>query len=79
MTPNGMAWPQGVIARYVTVGGATVDIHEEEEDYVARCTGCTAMWSNGKSDWKLQYQVRPWTQSHAEKCRALPQPDGGAR
>jgi hypothetical protein len=74
-------WPEGVIARYLTVGGATVDIldkkdeHDEPGEYVARCTGCTADWSNTRSDWNLQFQVRPWAQAHAEKCRAMPKPE----
>jgi hypothetical protein len=46
------AWPEGVIARYLTVGGATVDIRAElafdqdgdtECDYAAQCTGCHAV------------------------------------
>ncbi|MEU3656427.1 hypothetical protein AB0E67_27195 [Streptomyces sp. NPDC032161] len=50
------AWPTGVIARYLTVGGATVDIttqtqitRKEDRDHrtvgdialAAQCTGCT--------------------------------------
>jgi hypothetical protein len=42
------AWPEGVIARYLTVGGATVDITEragyttstDPTETVATCTGC---------------------------------------
>jgi hypothetical protein len=77
-------WPEGVIARYLTVGGATVDIldkkdehdeHDEPGEYVARCTGCTADWSNTRSGWNLEFQVRPWAQGHAEKCRAMPKPE----
>ncbi|MEU8199512.1 hypothetical protein AB0C10_37585 [Microbispora amethystogenes] len=83
MTSTQNTWPEGVIARYLTVGGATVDIREEKDDcdeddrfYVAACTGCTDKCWNSRSDWNLSYQVRPWAQSHAEKCRAMPKPDG---
>ncbi|WP_326829653.1 hypothetical protein OIE13_05800 [Streptosporangium sp. NBC_01810] len=36
------AWPAGVIARYLTVGGATVDLTEDHEvnRTEAACTGC---------------------------------------
>jgi len=49
MTANqATAWPEGVIARYLTVGGATVDVSEKPTYYdstdrtssVAVCTGC---------------------------------------
>lgn len=35
-------WPEGVLARYLTVGGATVDVIEDQpgETTVAKCTGC---------------------------------------
>ena len=41
------AWPEGVIARYVTVGGATVDLtvpasHTESYETDVACTGCPA-------------------------------------
>ncbi|MFD6360176.1 hypothetical protein ACFWFX_10015 [Streptomyces roseolus] len=46
----GAAWPEGVIARYLTVGGATVDMTHQynvltpPEAYatLASCTGCPA-------------------------------------
>lgn len=42
------AWPENVIARYLTVGGATVDLFEESGYYIptpptqtrAHCNGC---------------------------------------
>ena len=81
MTTIQQPWPDGVIARYLTVGNATVDIHEDasEDEYIARCTGCTTSWSNSRTDWKLQHMVRPWAQEHAEKCRAMHRPGGGQR
>lgn len=47
---QGAAWPEGVIARYLTVGGATVDLtlrhtlHATPEPFetLATCTGCPA-------------------------------------
>jgi hypothetical protein len=73
-------WPEGVIARYVTVGGATVDIEIEDADpnrrmYVARCQGCNGHQWN---DVDYEGEARDWAQSHAEACRAMPKP-GGAR
>jgi hypothetical protein len=42
------AWPEGVIARYLTVGGSTIDVIERSSFYgrtdptetVATCAGC---------------------------------------
>ncbi|NED12076.1 hypothetical protein [Streptomyces sp. SID9124] len=44
------AWPKGVLARYLTAGGATVDltyrltVHNPPQPYatLATCTGCVA-------------------------------------
>ncbi|TRV72558.1 hypothetical protein FKN01_29655 [Streptomyces sp. 130] len=49
-TQTTTAWPAGVIARYLTVGGATVDVthqltvHNPPEPYatLAACSGCPA-------------------------------------
>ena len=70
-----------VIARYLTVGGATVDIRpvsdaEWDDRREATCTGC------GANDWQRHYRkpvndldsARRWAQAHAEKCRAMPRP-----
>jgi hypothetical protein len=74
-------WPDGVVARYLTVGGATVDIrptHNPEWDdrHEATCTGCAA------NDWQPYLnsplndlaRARTWAQAHAETCRAMPAP-----
>lgn len=69
------AWPENVIARYLTVGGATVDVTDQGEDsywrYETQCTGCphkdgflTAGGSSARRD----------AQAHAERCRAMPKP-----
>jgi hypothetical protein len=76
-------WPEGVIARYATVGGATVDIRHaidrvigEPFADVADCGGCGARFIR---DWERPLpgtpNIRVWAQSHAEKCRAVPKPN----
>ncbi|MEV6036080.1 hypothetical protein AB0L65_33335 [Nonomuraea sp. NPDC052116] len=104
-TETNAEWPEGVIARYLTVGGATVDVTEESLYYnqtdpnasIATCTGCGGKevvewtqqaWSYSsnqyveETDEGGQYstpKVRKWAQAHAEKCRAMPRPEGGER
>ncbi|GAA2946208.1 MULTISPECIES: hypothetical protein [Streptomyces] len=58
------AWPVGVIARYLAVGGATVDITHRDETQdgtkkatCATCTGCRAA------------TVQPWADSFPNYCR----------
>ncbi|MGW3272554.1 hypothetical protein ACWDFH_13920 [Streptomyces kronopolitis] len=67
------AWPEGVIARYLALGGATVDITDTGEEsywrYEAACTGCPAT-----EVANFEGFVRTWVQAHAEKCRAMPRP-----
>lgn len=77
-------WPEGVIARYLTTGGATVDLTEINRDergggiYETRtnCTGCPAAerfhWEHGKD--RADKTAHAWAQAHAEKCRAMPRP-----
>lgn len=89
--PSPAAWPDGVIARYLTVAGATVDITYDSHRGLlnATCTGCD--WvdrtSTGGflSDTPEQEQARVEetlpesrvvAQAHAERCRALPRPAG---
>lgn len=66
MNPQTQAWPDGVIARYLTVGGATVDITEtgprdsrELHSTVATCSGCKENyewdWPYGFYDYRNQY------------------------
>ncbi|MET7437016.1 hypothetical protein ACWERY_16135 [Streptomyces sp. NPDC004082] len=83
------AWPEGVIARYLTVGGATVDITYSTKSGLLTnaCTGCSIAEhtnTNGAvtdSPEEEQARVeeclpiaRRWAQEHAETCRALPRP-----
>ncbi|MFI8351294.1 hypothetical protein [Streptomyces sp. NPDC085596] len=82
-------WPESVIARYLTVGGATVDItHTSHSGYVvATCNGCGNdhdIPTNGRLDDTPEEQerrvdqvlpdARDWAQDHAETCRAMPRP-----
>ncbi|NUP47242.1 MAG: hypothetical protein HOW97_08000 [Catenulispora sp.] len=85
-TQTGTAWPEGVIARYVNVGGAPVDVTEypAESATQAKCGGCNRYdateWDKG--DWcengarSAEAEARAWAQSHAERCRAMPKPGG---
>ena len=94
-------WPDGVTARYLTVGTATVDLTVVAQPYKhqdgivgsrnATCTTCTGCGiSENFSHWRIHQgtwsswdvedpegadqQARAWSQNHAEKCRAMPQP-----
>lgn len=64
------AWPEGVTARYLTIGGATVDLRPGQAVTGARaiCGGCNESTTRGTN------LTREWAQAHAEKCRALPKP-----
>ncbi|GAA2431085.1 hypothetical protein [Streptomyces glaucus] len=60
-------WPQGVIARYLTVGGALVDLIEQpgythvsqNTETTAKCTGCH---DNHTEDWGFDF----WANEHGE-------------
>ncbi|MFE4867704.1 hypothetical protein [Streptomyces sp. NPDC056682] len=69
------AWPEDVIARYLTLAGATVDLFRAnpESTYIdsGHCTGCGHL-----IDWTAEEFGRKEAQRHAEKCRALPRPEG---
>lgn len=83
MTANTIAWPQDVTARYLTVGGATVDVTNNVTDDHgwpdADCTGCpqtfreNSRYLSGGLD-----TVHKWANEHATTCRALPRPGGDA-
>lgn len=66
-------WPEGVIARYLTVGGALIDILDNEDAarwrYDTKCTGCPY-----KNAFTSEDAAHRDAQAHAEKCRALPRP-----
>ncbi|TBO57024.1 hypothetical protein EYS09_24795 [Streptomyces kasugaensis] len=66
-------WPEGVIARYPTRGGATVDVtprpkYRVPDAHTGECRGCG----------KLAYSERSldtWALRHADTCRTTPRPD----
>ncbi|MFE7059595.1 hypothetical protein ACFVAO_30760 [Streptomyces californicus] len=66
-------WPDHTVARYLTVGGATVDI---DELHMSRCAGCDKDDSDDRfvSRGATLCRARRWAQSHAETCRAMPKP-----
>lgn len=88
-TTESAAWPGGVIARYVNVVGAHVDITYASHSglITATCTGCG--WVDLTDTGGYAYdppekeaarvekalpESREYAQAHAEKCRALPRP-----
>ncbi|MGW1102735.1 hypothetical protein [Streptomyces sp. NPDC002540] len=90
MTTQTTAWPEGVIARYLTVGGATVDVtYAPADDLRAACQGERCPWRDREVteiscndsaediDRKIADVLPPlqWeAQAHAETCRAMPKP-----
>ncbi|WP_431781729.1 hypothetical protein [Streptomyces chumphonensis] len=72
-TPPSIAWPEGVIARYLCAAAAIVDVRDHGEDvhwrYGVACNGClyTGMDTNPLAAHKA-------AQAHAERCRAMPRP-----
>lgn len=68
-TPWQVPWPEGTIARYWTVAGATVDVTGNGDLANYQCTGCPY---NG-GGW-AEYIAHERAQAHAETCRALPRP-----
>lgn len=67
--PTPDAWPEGVIARYLTVAGATVDVRGGEHSASMTCLGC----GEGHASFG-ERRTHELAQGHAEKCRALPRP-----
>ncbi|MFE2930635.1 hypothetical protein [Streptomyces sp. NPDC059278] len=63
-------WPKGVVARYLTLAGATVDVTGGGEDTGYQCSGCP--YSSGPY-WRDDI-AHGHAQGHAEKCRGLPRP-----
>lgn len=64
-------WPVGVIGRYLTIVGATVDVKRaaDGEGATSKCTGC------GEYEFpNTPSYIREQAQAHAERCRALPVP-----
>ncbi|MDK0524986.1 hypothetical protein [Streptomyces sp. ML-6] len=90
MTTQPTTWPENVIARYLTVGGATVDITYMPADGLrAVCQGERCPWQDREFtgtayddsvedvDRKITTALLPLqirAQRHAETCRAMPKP-----
>jgi hypothetical protein len=84
----GTAWPEGVIARYLTVGGGIVEVETQfapglTAEPIATLTYCTSCPASDEFDHFIQGEwreawadtrARQWAQAHAEKCRAMPRP-----
>lgn len=69
-TATTTVWPDNVIARYLTIVGAHVEITKTNGREVrARCTG-----GCGFDVTKFASDAHESAQAHAEKCRALPRP-----
>jgi hypothetical protein len=73
-------WPEGVVARYVTVAGGTIDI----TDGAGRrphwhCTACPATshgaYTGPWGDPFTRGDIHEQAQEHAETCRAMPKPE----
>ena len=82
-TTESTAWPKGVVARYLTVAGATVDLTEKPDEILCVCHGCPDEQRHFSFDPMCEglrmvsfatSEATSWAQSHAEKCRALPRP-----
>jgi len=88
-SPATQPWPDDVIARYVTVAGATVDITYTSHSslLLATCTGCDhvdrtdtggmAYDPPEKEQARIEQHLpanRELAQAHASVCRALPRP-----
>ncbi|MET7457688.1 hypothetical protein ABZT03_38735 [Streptomyces sp. NPDC005574] len=80
-------WEPGVIARYLTVGGATVELVEKPDEITGNCNGCPdeshtfhfdPCCTGARMERFVTSQASQWAQAHAEKCRALPRPGGAA-
>jgi hypothetical protein len=70
-SPFAQPWPDGVIARYLTIAGATVDLRPASDGKVqSKCTGCGEFWYPSSGGY-----IRREAQAHAERCRALPHPE----
>jgi hypothetical protein len=72
-SPDATPWPEGVIARYLTVAGATVDIRGGGDHASMTCLGCDEGYASFG-----ERRTRELAQGHAEKCRALPRPEATA-
>ncbi|MER6603898.1 hypothetical protein [Streptomyces parvus] len=77
------AWPENVIARYLTDAGKaladptiTVDLTEDPSngDIFGACRGCETTFDDSNYYGRDLGTGRHWAQEHAETCRAIPKP-----
>ncbi|MEU3282903.1 hypothetical protein, partial [Streptomyces antibioticus] len=69
--PTPEPWPADVIAKYRTVGGATVDLYHLDTDKAhATCLGCGEGWFPDTPQY-----LRRQLQEHSAQCRAIPRPE----
>ena len=68
-SPRTEPWPDGTVARYLTVAGATVDVRGNSDHASMTCLGCGERYASYG-----ERRTRELAQGHAEKCRALPRP-----
>ncbi|WP_282084036.1 hypothetical protein [Streptomyces tendae] len=63
-------WPDGVVARYLTVGGGNVDLTDDGDCVLMLCAGC------GFGDGHAYYPpaAHRLADRHAGKCRRVPRP-----
>ena len=69
---DAIAWPEGVLYRFPTLFGSTVDVTAARTVHtwvVANCRACDADSPAG-----YRAKVNEWAQEHSAKCRALPRP-----
>jgi hypothetical protein len=69
--PQQPPWPKDVIARYLTIGGATVDVTGGGLHTGYQCTACP-YGSSGPT--RHENYAHKAAQAHAETCRGLPRP-----
>ncbi|CAK7288655.1 hypothetical protein [Streptomyces misionensis] len=88
-TTQTTAWPEGVLARYLTIGKTTVDIWYDSGDVKAKCRGERCPWTDRQitevfytdtdevRDQKIADalpSLQRAAQAHAAKCRAMARP-----
>lgn len=66
-------WPENVIARFLTIGGATVDLLTADKwnPTQSLCLGCGTSNRDGGPG---AIDPKRWAQTHAETCRAMSKP-----
>ncbi|MFJ8208131.1 hypothetical protein [Streptomyces sp. NPDC096033] len=67
-------WAEGAIARYLTVGGATVFVWDATE-WAPVCSICTGCGTSSRDGGPNSSKPDQWAQAHAETCRAMPRPN----